>query len=268
MAKVRVLSDLHVEFGELDVPRAEADVVVLAGDIHIGLDSARWSRALAEKLGIPVVLIAGNHEHYFDKRNPDVHFARTIENLRSAAADSDGRLIFLERETAVVAGTRFLGCTLWTDFVLLGSPSESMAHAQHGMTDYHVIKYHPGVRFTPNDARREFLRARDFLRKELEKPHSGPTVVVTHHSPSMRSVPALLRADALIPAYASRLDALVMRSEAALWVHGHIHASVDYKIGSTRVVCNPRGYADGNQNELFDPSLVIDVGRRPQGDGR
>ena len=48
-----------------------------------------------------------------------------------------------------------------------------------------------------------------------------------------------------------------------LWVHGHTHDSFDYRVGATRVVCNPRGYVrDGVQeNAHFDPALVVDVGQ-------
>jgi predicted phosphodiesterase len=260
MTRIRVLSDLHIEFGGLELPAVEADVAVLAGDVHVGIESARWSFAMAERLGIPVVLVAGNHEHYGGSRDPEISLARTITEFRAAAAARDGRLVFLERQSVVVAGVRFVGCTLWTDFELFGDPAEAMAHARNAMTDFQVINRAPGVRFTPNDARSEFMAARDFLEAELAKPWSGPTVVVTHHLPSARSVPPRFRDDPLTPAYASHLDALVERSSAALWAHGHTHGSADYAIGATRVVCNPRGYVGYELNRRFDPSMVVTVG--------
>jgi len=35
--KIRVLSDLHLEFRDWVPPESDADVVVLAGDIHVGV---------------------------------------------------------------------------------------------------------------------------------------------------------------------------------------------------------------------------------------
>ena len=86
-----------------------------------------------------------------------------------------------------------------------------------------------------------------------------PTVVLAHHPPSRRSIGGRYADDALSPAYASNLDELVENSGAALWVHGHTHISRDYRIGATRVVCNPRGYYGYELNPEFDPNLVIEV---------
>lgn len=58
---------------------------------------------------------------------------------------------------------------------------------------------------------------------------------------------------------ASNLDDLVEASGAVLWVHGHTHASCDYRIGRTRVVCNPRGYHPDGLNSDFDPDFIVEV---------
>jgi predicted phosphodiesterase len=260
MTKILLMSDVHIEFGELSVPKTQADVAVLAGDIHVGVAAAAWSNSLAKRLGIPVVHVAGNHEHYASMRQPGRHMAGTIADLRAAAAASAGRVTFLERGTAVIAGVRFVGCTLWTDYELFGDPAEEMAHAEIAMTDYETIAYRPGVRFTTNDARREFMLAVGFLKAELAQPFDGPTVVITHHLPSLRSVSERLRDNRLSAAYASHLDELVATSGAELWCHGHTHSSCDYVIGKTRVLCNPRGYDDFALNPSFDPGLTAEVG--------
>jgi predicted phosphodiesterase len=260
MATIHLMSDVHIEFGELLVPKTKADVVVLAGDIHVGAAAVAWSDRLANRLGSPVVLVAGNHEHYGSVWQPDGHMAGTIAELRAAADASTGHVTFLEREIAVVAGIRFVGCTLWTDFELYGNPAEDMAHAETAMSDYERIAYRPGVRFSTNDARREFRRAIRFLKTALEQPFDGPTVVVTHHLPSFRSVAERFKGSRLNAAFASHLDELVAASGAKLWCHGHTHSSFDYLIGKTRVLCNPRGYDDFALNPSFDPGLTAEVG--------
>jgi hypothetical protein len=182
------MSDLHIELGDLAMPKTAADVAVLAGDIHVGLPAARWSGALADRLGMAVVQIVGNHEHYNTLSRSAHHFQRTIADLRAATAIGPGRVVLLERETAIFAGVRFVGCTLWTDYELYGDPSAAMAHAEFGMTDFHTIAYQPGVRFTTNEVRREFLPEQRFLAEEVAKPFHGPTVVITHHLSSLQSV--------------------------------------------------------------------------------
>jgi hypothetical protein len=89
-----------------------------------------------------------------------------------------------------------------------------MAHAEKLMSNFRVIDYRPGVRLSANDARREFMLARQFLETELAKAFDGATIVVTHHLPSLRPVPERFKRDALSAAYASHLDALVERSWA------------------------------------------------------
>lgn len=260
MTKIQVMSDLHIEFGDLSVPKTDADVAVLAGDIHVGSQAAIWSGCLAKRLGIPVVLIAGNHEHYGTRGRPSYSFDRTIAELRASAAAAAGQLVFLEQDVAIVAGVRFIGSTLWTDFELYGDPAEAMGHAELGMTDFRTIASRSGAQFTTNDARREFIAAHQFLVTELAKPFDDPTVIVTHHLPSLRSVAPRFKNDLLSAAYASHLDSLVETSGAALWIHGHTHESCDYTIGKTRVVCNPRGYYDFALNPQFDPKRVVEIG--------
>jgi hypothetical protein len=187
------------------------------------------------------------------------HLAGTNAELRAAAAATARRVTFLERETAVVAGVRFVGCTLWTNYELFGHPAEDMAHAEIAMSDHRTIAYRPGVRFTTNDARREFMLAVGFLKAELAQPFNGTTVVITHHLPSLRSVAERFRDDRLSAAYASHLDELVAGSGAELWCHGHGHSSCDHVIGQTRVLCNPRGYHDFALNPSFDPGVTATV---------
>lgn len=251
MARVHVLSDLHLEFSSFDVPNVGADVVVLAGDIDT---KARLRLALRT----PGVMVSGNHESYGGKID------RTADKLRPAAATRG--VTVLENEVAVVAGVRFLGCTLWTDFRLFAGDDHGrmLAAARlcaDRMNDFRRVRIaKEGYRrFRPKDAAALHRASVAWLRERLAEPFDGPTVVVTHHAPSLRSVPPEWLDDLTTAAYASNLDWLVEESSAALWIHGHIHSSADYVIGSTRVICNPRGYWPGQPNPAFRPDLVVEV---------
>lgn len=260
MTCLRVMSDLHLEFGPLDLEPVGEDVLVLAGDIGIYTDGAVWARDYARRHKIPVVMIAGNHEFY---RNPE-RPAHTVESTLAAltaVADSEPLLTFLEDGIAIVAGVIFIGCTLWTDFALNGDQPLAMIRARQAMNDYNLIFQNERERFTPRHALARHEFSVDVLREHLPVQYpEAPVVVVTHHLPSPRSIAGRYANSDYNAAYASRLDDLVSGSGTALWIHGHTHVSRDYVIGGTRVVCNPRGYDGFELNPDFDPSLLVEAG--------
>lgn len=47
-----------------------------------------------------------------------------------------------------------------------------------------------------------------------------------------------------------------------LWVHGHMHDSLDYRINGTRVVYNPRGYcrySSSKENNQFSTDFMVEI---------
>jgi Icc-related predicted phosphoesterase len=257
--KLRVLSDLHLEFGDLELERSTEDVVLLAGDIGISTDGIIWADRLSRRFDRPVVIIAGNHEFYSPRQGPPHALRSTLDALHDAAAQTAGRVTFLESEIVVIGGVRFVGTTLWTDFALLGEPMLAMRIAEQTMSDYRRIYRNPETLITALGVARTHFAYRKFIADTLAVPFAGPTVVMTHHPPSNQSIAGYYSADHLAPAYASNLDDLVAQSGAALWLHGHIHVSQSYHVGSTRVVCNPRGYEGQGTNLRFDPNLIIEI---------
>lgn len=283
--KLYLVSDLHLEFAAFTPPVptvAAADVVVLAGDIHVGVAGLAWARqAFGSK---PIVYVAGNHEFYGH------HWTRLVEDLRRQAALLG--IYFLENSTVDLSGMRFIGCTLWTDFDFHQDvpQSVSMARVERGLNDFALIEAtdpedendgaqgpgpSEGLSFTRSPGKGPLLQARHtlirhmesrrWLSTELENARDLKVVVVSHHGPSVRSVAERYRDDRLTPGFVSHLDRLV--TECDLWVHGHTHDSFDYEMARTdgrsaRVVCNPRGYplgSGGFENPCFQPGLLIDL---------
>ena len=271
MPRLLVLSDLHIEFGNLRLPKdLDADAALLSGDTHIWTNAVIWADELARRYGFQVVMIAGNHEPYRNPKKRGRDLPATIAALRARASQTEGRVTFLEKETAVVAGIRFIGCTLRTDWNLFGDPEGAMAKARLNLNDYRgTTDAEPGVRYDPLHALDDHRAARVFLDAALADARSAgrtaetgqavPTVVATHHAPSARSLPETFATDPLSAGYASHLDDLVAGSGADLWVHGHIHTSSDYRIGGTRVLCNPRGYHGHEVNRRFDLGLIVEL---------
>jgi predicted phosphodiesterase len=251
--KIGILSDLHLEFQDWVPPKSDADIVVLAGDIHVGVHGIDWARRSFPLT--PVIYVPGNHEFYGGNLQSvtDELYARA---KRFGVDVLDGRRV-------VIGGVRFLGATLWTDFALYGSDQRSinraMTVAQDGMNDFHVIRHKNG-KFRPVDAREINWERVRWLRAELAEDFQGTTIVVTHHLPLLQSIHAKYSASSLNPSFASNLSSL-MGPPVSLWIHGHTHESFDYTVKGTRIVCNPRGYLPMEPNSAFNPTLTLDVAR-------
>ncbi|KAI9133244.1 metallophosphoesterase [Acaryochloris sp. CCMEE 5410] len=249
--KAHILSDLHIEFEDFAPLPTDADVVILAGDIHVGKKSIEWIKTRFPDQ--PVIYVLGNHEYYGRA------FPKHIHDLKQLVADTNIHL--LENDRLVINEVTFLGCTLWTNFKLFGEPQIAGYEATQTMTDYRKIRVSPDYRKLRSvDTAIIHQKSLSWLSEEVKqlKAMQRKVVIVTHHAPSKRSIPHLYQEDMLSAAYASHLDPFVANSHAALWVHGHVHSEYDYAIGSTRVICNPRGYPD-EPNERFIPDLVIEV---------
>jgi Icc-related predicted phosphoesterase len=271
--RLHVFSDLHLEFGACEFPPEVrdgglADLVLLAGDIDTKRRAPLWA---AEVFAAPVAMILGNHEAYGDSLTATIAAQRKSATEASALRNNPVRTLECETWTLTTAdGTpvRVVAATLWTDFALFGAARQErmMDDAHYAMNDFQMIAItdsRPREQrlLTPSDCLRLHRESRAFIESELAKPFDGVTIVMTHHAPSGRSLPAFREGDPINAAYASDLEALIEQARPQLWVHGHIHSSSDYRIGSTRVVCNPRGYFPSQLNPDFDPALVIDLAR-------
>ena len=255
--KIRVLSDLHLEFSNWRPPQGDEDVVVLAGDVHEGRAGIAWARKYFRSR--PIIYVPGNHEYYgqdFDELRQGLHESGRTHDVH-----------VLDGDELTIDGVRFLGATLWTDFEIGGCEPKTveaaMQKCQEGMADFHVIRRWGGV-LRPEDTREIHQTQRDWLRRALSgctslgEGFTGRTVVVTHHAPCTRSIAPRFAGDALNPAFASNMTDL-MTPEVQLWIHGHMHDSSDYIERGTRVICNPRGYFPHGLNPDFNPMSVVEV---------
>lgn len=252
--RLQILSDLHLERGGGPPPVADADVLVLAGDIGRGLDGLQAAAGWWPER--PIVYVAGNHEPYGHE------LPGLIGRLQSTAGAFDGRVHVLERGVATIGRVRFLGCTLWSDFGVGGAEERDRAMRICGavVNDYAHIAWTPAARvLSPHDTLRLHRASRRWLEQRLRAPHDGPTVVVTHHAPlAPRTPPPDALRRALAGAFASDLSALMDGDRVTVWIHGHTHRRVDRSVRGTRVLSNPRGYPH-EPVRGFDPGLVLEV---------
>lgn len=266
MTKVNVISDIHLEFADLKLPGGE--VLLICGDaveargIKPDMYTGECPRLMKWETELKrpdrhyrffkeecakydhVLYIAGNHEHYGGK------FDQTHDILRERLADCNVQI--LERDTVDIAGTLFVGTTLWSD---TSDPMVELV-VKNSMNDYHSItkKEFWGGQTTqvnyrklrPEDTTREFLKSRDYIDLIARENPDKNIVVMTHHAPSAQSVDPMYQADKhreMNRAYYSDLDQLILdRPNIKFWCHGHTHSDHDYQIGECRVICHPRGY--------------------------
>ncbi|MFG6178142.1 metallophosphoesterase [Halomonas sp. THAF12] len=252
--RLRVLSDLHLEHFDAgrDLPRVDADVIVLAGDIHVGCRGLAW--AADHFAGLPILYVPGNHEFYDS----------CMETLRAELVSEAERLgiHLLDSRSLTLGGVRFHGLTLWTDCALYDDdpgydPAETEQAALRWMPDYRIIEQPSGAVFTPEQSRRLHAESMAWLTRELARPFAGRRVVISHHAPLADCIPQRYRGDPLSPAFASRLSSLMGRMD--LWIHGHVHEPVDLRVAGTRIVANPGGYPGELEPPRFIPDLVIEV---------
>src|SRR5918996_884405 len=252
--KLNILSDLHLSLGPLELPINEADAVVVAGDL------ARPKEAVAWLLGLhkPVFYVAGNHEFYGGS------IAGTTAELKQLCAGTN--VSVLDNDEVIFEGVRFLGTTLWTDFMLFGEGAPRAAAIEEAvkfMRDFSKIRLGKAdvPLFTPEDSAALFDTNARWLERALSEPYAGPTVVITHHAPSRKSIHPRFANSLLNACFISDAERLVHGTRTRLWIHGHTHDSFDYVLNGARVVCNPRGYATNgvNENPRFNANLVLEI---------
>lgn len=195
-----------------------------------------------------MIYILGNHE-YYGNRYPNL-----ITKARQAAGT---RVHVLENEFVDIDGIRFHGATLWTNFELFGDARIAGYECQQTMNDFRRIRKEPSYsKLLARDVSGIHHGSLKWLSESLRRSDKAVNIVVTHHAPSLKSVPKRYRSDIVSAAYASNLESFIEDHKPDYWLHGHLHSSSSYQIGLCTVVCNPRGYED-ELNELFDPNFTI-----------
>jgi len=294
--KISVASDIHLEFGDLDIQNPDsADVLILGGDILVAKDVA--DRDTHDIMGTEyrsnrfhgfmqrcterfrhVIYIVGNHEHYHGD------FATTVSHLREKFGYMPN-LYILDHGSITIGDVTFIGGTLWTD--MNGEDPTTLYHMTSMMNDFRCVqnsnrtvsfkadvlrdkpvgmtddeflelptseRFKPVfktrvARFSPEDAVAEHRKFVSYIRTVIEGRFDQKFVVVGHHAPSRLSTHPRYASETIMNGgYSSSLDEFIMdHPQIKLWTHGHTHEDFDYLIGSTRIVCNPRGYVNYEQ---------------------
>ncbi|WP_020406237.1 metallophosphoesterase [Hahella ganghwensis] len=246
---IQLFSDLHIEFEDFEAHCDGADVVVFAGDIHIGVKGIEWIER--QNINCPIIYVLGNHEYYRHK------YPSLIRKVKARVAGTN--IHVLENESVDINGVRFHGATLWTNFELYGNPKVAGYECQQVMTDFKKIRKEPSYsKLRSLDVAIIHAHSMHWLSQSLNDSPAALNVVVTHHAPSIKSVPQRYKENIVTAAYASNLESFIEEFKPDLWLHGHLHNSSNYYVGCCNIRCNPRGYVD-ERNAEFDPRLLISL---------
>jgi predicted phosphodiesterase len=226
-----------------------------------------------------VIYIMGNHEHYHGD------FAKTHQHLIDHLSYLDNVCV-MERQTMVVEDVTFIAGTLWTDmnkedpltlhhikgymndYRVIDNSNRSVNYKvpiykkdENGQYitqkigeinsliengyEFKTRKAH----FSPEDSVVEHKLMLDTIKATVESNPKGKYVVIGHHAPSKLSTKPRYQNDTMVNgAYSSDLSEFILDHPGIkVWTHGHTHDTFDYMIGSTRILCNPRGY-DGYED--------------------
>lgn len=266
--KLHILSDLHLEHAHHapSLSAAEADVVLLAGDIATGTRALSWAASAYPDQ--PVLMVPGNHEFYgYDMATWHERAAKAQQAYPSVQMLQC--LSVLLADTPGKPPVRVLGATLWTDFDLYPQMPHAIAgpRVAAALNDFRAIT-HQGKLLRWEEVRNIHMTQLAWLRSQAEQANERgeKLVVMTHHAPSLKSSSAQYVTDVVSAGFASNLEDFARR-HVDLWVHGHMHNSSDYQLGHCRVVANPRGYPRRNkssftspfENPRFDPDLIVEI---------
>lgn len=271
MTIIHIMSDLHLEFAPQTLPGG--DVLILAGDICEYRTLSKQFHSTKAYPYIPgslnaydfffhecakykkVFMVMGNHEHYHHR------FDKTWLDLVAILPDN---ITLLEDQCEEYDGVLYLGATLWTD--LNKDDSLTKFHLKGMMNDYRVIQYHDPVKdlyhkLIPEATAKVHHRTVQYFKTILEQNRDKKVVVITHHAPSFASVHEYYKHDTVMNGgYASDLSEFILDNDnIKYFFHGHMHNAVDYMIGTTRVMSNPRGYIGHEDTSNFDVNFTIEV---------
>lgn len=280
MTTITVVSDLHLEFSTIKLDnRQNADVLILSGDIGMAQllhdypvekedparNRSRYQKAMEFREFLlncsntfdKVIYVAGNHEFYQSK------FYATLDYLKEECL-RHSNIHFLENNSITIDDVLFIGATLWTD-CHKGDPL-TMYRLPMTMNDYSMISNdHNGYRkISVADTIARHKESMSYLEMMVgNAPSDKKVVVITHHSPSYLSIAPQYADDyETNGGYHNDLSKFILDNpNIVLWTHGHTHSVFDYKIGDTRIICNPRGYEGDTYNEKtgWNPNLLLEI---------
>lgn len=264
--KIQLLSDLHNEFLRHStkhqnhlwqgvIPDADANLIILAGDIDVGAKGIEWAITESERLSKDIIYILGNHEFY---RHEYFDLKATISKLCEGT-----RVNCMDPGMLVQQDVRLIGASLWTDYKVNPNVTQELAmcYVERVLNDHRAIRYQQDDatgNFTPAHALGIHIYEMEWIKTQLAIPFDGKTIVITHHAPHPICQHPGFPFDKMSTAFQSDLSEVIETNDIDVWVFGHTHANLDQTISGTRILSNQAGYPGENVTN-FDPGLIFEL---------
>ena len=265
--KIQYVSDLHLEFSIKyphpfvnGLPETDADVIVLAGDVDVGLKSLYYAEDLASSHNKPVVFVPGNHEYYR-------HDLLLGSEFKDKSKDMDNVYVLLQGDSIEISpSVRIIGGTLWTNFKSgenHGIPQWEAINNARNINDFHLItckntNLTQQSLLTPEYMIHMYNNNLNAIKSKLEDTFKGKNIVVTHHGPTVKTQNPKFKFDSMAPFFINDISSDIIQM-ADVWIYGHTHSNVEYTEGKTKILSNQYGYAGMEVINDFDPEKVISV---------
>lgn len=209
----------------------KGEALLIAGDVLSHQASVatvrRFFELAAERWG-HVYCVLGNHDYWSDKTPYD----EILDQVRNDYPT----VRFLENEFVDIGGLKLFGATWWSHIC---PADDRIVRSQ--MMDYYLTKSSEKQAFCPSLTTRLHRESLRILAKDIENHPGTPYLVLTHHTPSRKS--STWPESPITQAFCNNDDRFVFDHPGIrVWVHGHVHEPCNYKLGQTRVLCNPHGY--------------------------
>jgi len=256
--KIKLESDLHIDFEDHNPCLKDIDVYVLAGDVGEFKNIMPWLYDILElNQHVKIIHVIGNHVAYGHK-NIDI-----IEQKLHEFSSWHPRYCFLQNSSIEISGIKFIGATLWTDYNNNNPIDMSMSLSY--LSDYRQIKHKMGdannpisYPWRPEEAYKRHLYSRKYIFEELKKGYSNQKqIVITHHKPYASDN------SPLFASYESNLDKEinVCNNVPKYWLYGHTHKAdntkIEYNNGCCTFLSNPKGYP--GENIGFDKNFTLEI---------
>ena len=258
--KIHFFSDVHVDVNRLTSPEEildtseKADLFIDAGDTggYTATKNFYNHKFWKDKQAI---FIGGNHLGYGEKKTlPE------IENDLSSKFCLENRVSFLQNSERKFGNIIILGTTLWTDFNVFGNQKHDMRVCDEGMNDFRSILYTKDSYLTPKDSITLHNLSKRYIHNRLIKNKKYKFIIVTHHTPSLRSTSQYYMDNPLTAGFCNDMEDFIKQHDNILmWIHGHVHNTCSYMVGEVPVLCNPFGYRRFFESTGFVTKAVLDI---------
>jgi len=247
--KIRILSDIHLEFWNWKYKFQGEDAIFIGGDIcPRSTNHGTGMFKLFESIKVPVFFVLGNHDFYGDTINDTV--SKITDKLKDLKYN---HVHFLNDSYVDFGGYRICGSPLWTDFTSCGASHQFEAEicAKLDISDFKYIK-----NICPDNYVEYSDKAIQFLSDQAQN-SPLPLLFLTHWVPSNRFISEKFRGDILNGYFINDCADKIITEKVKLWQYGHTHSCNDITINETRFICNPRGYP--NENADWVENLIIGI---------